>query len=85
MERFLTAISKLDNCKQKIKMTEEILYEYRLINGTRILVREFPYTSGEENYFLSKSGNLWRPEIWHFRNARVSLEDVIDYMRNENE
>lgn len=32
----------------KNKMTEEILYEYRLINGTRILVREFPYTSGEE-------------------------------------
>ena len=68
----------------KNKMTEEILYEYRLINGTRILVREFPYTSGEET-ISCQEWYLWRPEIRHFRNARVSLEDVIDYMRNENE
>lgn len=68
----------------KNKMTEEILYEYRLINGTRILVREFPYTSGEET-ISCQEWYLWRPEIRHFRNARVSLEDVIDYMQNENE
>lgn len=68
----------------KNKMTEEILYEYRLVNGTKILVREFPYTSGEET-ISCQEWYLWRPEIRHFRNARVSLEDVIDYMRNENE
>lgn len=68
----------------KNKMTEETLYEYRLVNGTRILVREFPYTSGEET-ISCQEWYLWRSEIRHFRNARVRLEDVIDYMQNENE
>ena len=68
----------------KNKMTEEILYEYRLVNGTKNFGAGVSLYIWRGNYFLSRVVSVETGDP-AFPECTSKSGRVIDYMRNENE
>lgn len=67
----------------KNKYTEETFYRYDLLDGAAIIVKEFPYLlDWNQEERIDTRLYLLRPDTKHFHDARSSMTEIKEYLKN---